>query len=110
MVKRVRALVQDETPDSYRYSTDSIVDAVNDAVLHMRRVRPELFLSANFQVTDVDPDEIGSTNLPIEDHFSESLTYLAAGELMLRDDEFSQDSRAVHLMNKGIAMLTTVQA
>ena len=42
-IDRARVLLLDEVED-YRYSTESLVDALNEGILEMRRLRPDLFL------------------------------------------------------------------
>ena len=108
VIIRARRILQDEDATSQRYTDESLLDAVNDAVLEVRRVRPDLFISANFTVTTVALVDIASTNIPIPEFHFQSLVYLTAGYQMLRDDEFSVDSRAVNLLNKGTAQLLTV--
>ncbi len=110
VIERTRRILQDEGATNYRYSDQSLVDATNDAILEVRRVRPDLFLSTDFVTTDVDAADVATTELPIEDMFFHSLVYLASGYQMLRDDEFSLDSRAVNLLNKGISQLLVVNA
>lgn len=108
VITRARRIVQDEDASNYRYSEDSLVDSVNDAILEVRRVRPDLFISVSFNPTDVGAASVGTVALPIEDFYFQSLVYLTAGYQMLRDDEFSMDSRAVNLLNKGTAQLLSV--
>lgn len=109
-INRARRIVQDTDSTSYRYSDDELMDSVNDALLEVRRVRPELFLASGFESEDVVFEDAGNTALPIEDFNFSALVYLTAGYQMLRDDEFSLDSRAVNLLNKGTAQLITVAA
>jgi len=110
VITRVRRIVQDEDATGYRYPDASLVDSVNDAILEVRRVRPELFLRVSFNPVDVLLADIAVTDLPIEDMYFQSLVYMTAGYQMLRDDEFSVDSRAVNLLNKGVAQLIKVAA
>jgi len=108
VIERARRILQDEDTDNYRYSDESLADAVNDALLEVRRVRPDLFISASFSVTDVDFADMANVQIPIEDFYFQTLVYLTSGYQMLRDDEFSMDSRAVNLLNKGTAQLLSV--
>jgi hypothetical protein len=108
VVTRARRILQDTDAASYRYSEESLADSVNDAVLELRRVRPDLFVASNFAPESIDAANFGATLLPIDDQFFMSLVYLTAGHQMLRDDEFSHDTRAVNLLNKGVAQLLKV--
>lgn len=108
VIQRARRILQDEDVDNYRYSDESLADSVNDALLEVRRVRPDLFLSDSFVVTDVILADMDTTNIPVEDFYFQSLVYLVSGYAMLRDDEYSLDSRAVNLLNKGVAQLLSV--
>lgn len=86
------------------------MDAVNDALLEVRRIRPDLFLSRAFDVPVVALADADTTNLPVEDFIFQAVVYLVVGNQMLRDNEFSLDSRAVNLLNKGIAQLQDTRA
>ena len=107
VVTRARRILQDEDPANYRYPDDSLLDGVNDAMKEVRRIRPDLFLNTGFEVpvaTDL------AQNVLLEDQWFMALVYFTAGFQMLRDDEFSLDSRAVNLLNKGTSQLQTTQA
>ena len=110
VIERARRILQDEDSGNYRYTAASLSDSINDALLEVRRVRPDLFLAASFVTTDVDETVDGNTVLPIEDMNFQSLVYMVCGYAMLRDDTYSQDSRAVNLLNKGTAQLLTVNS
>lgn len=109
VIVRAREIVQDTDASSYRYSDQSMVNAVNDAILEVQRVRPDLLIGQDFDPNDILVADI-STVLPIENIFFQSLVYMTAGYMMLRDNEFSLDQRAVNLLNKGLAQLITVAA
>ena len=110
VIERARRILQDEDAANYRYTDQSLLDAVNDALLEVRRVRPDLFISVAFTPVDVPLGQEMSALIPIEDMYFQSLVYLTTGYQMLRDDEFSLDSRAVNLLNKGTAQLLTTNA
>lgn len=102
---RVSVLLQDVA--EVRYSDAELTNAVNDAVLEVRRIRPDLFLSSDFVVTDMTAD---TEVIPVPDFFFNSLVYIVSGHAMLRDDQFSVDSRAVSLLNKGLMQLQSTGA
>lgn len=107
VITRARRILQDTDDSNYRYPQSELVDAVNDALLEVRRCRPDLLMSSNFNPTFVAEGQVDATEIPIESHFFQTLVYLTAGYMMLRDDEFSLDSRAVNLLNKGVSQLLT---
>ncbi len=104
--ERVRSILKDRV-DPKRYSDADILNAINDALLEVRRVRPDLYLKKNFIVKGLVLD---TDVLPIEDTFFNSIVYFTAAYMMFRDDEFSVDSRASQLMNKATAQLIVVAA
>lgn len=110
VIDRVRRLLQDEDATNYRYSEESLADAVNDALLEFRRLRPDLLLSQFFMLEEVPSEDMGTTPLPVEDQWFMALVYIVSGNQMLRDDEFSHDHRAVNLLNKGLSQMLTVNA
>lgn len=110
VITRARRILQDQDASNYRYPDQDLTDAVNDAITEVRRVRPDLFLSSAFAITDVAVGDIATTDIPIPDMYFMSLVYMAAGYQMLRDDEFSLDSRAVNLLNKGTTQLQRTMA
>jgi bifunctional DNase/RNase len=103
---RVRSILKDGV-DPNRYSDADILNAINDALIEARRVRPDLFLKKNFIVPVLTAD---ADKLPIEDTFFNSIVYFAAAYMMFRDDEFSVDSRASQLMSKATGQLIAVAA
>lgn len=107
VVTRARRILQDEDATSYRYSAASLLDSVNDAMAEVRRLRPDLFLNTGFEVpvaTDL------AQQILLEDFWFMSLVYFTVGFQMLRDDEYSIDSRAVNLLNKATSQLQTTKA
>ena len=99
--KRVKSTLKDKV-DPLRYPDADILDAINDALIEVRRIRPDLYLAKKFKVpllvNDADP-------LPFEDFVFNSVVYFVIGTLMLRDDEFAVDTRALTLINKATAQL-----
>lgn len=106
VIGRVRALLEDTRADSYRYSSDDLLNGVNDAFLEVRRIRPDLYIHKGFDVDDLTVDSV----FPIDVQYFMAVVYLTAGHVMLRDDPNSNDSRAVSLLNKGISQLQSTAA
>lgn len=102
VMDRARSILQDA--DKTRYTDDDLLGAVNDGLIEIRRIRPDLLLSVAF-VTDEKAIGDIADNLPVEDFAFQSLVYMAAGYMMLRDDEYSLDSRAVNMLNIGTSKL-----
>ena len=95
IIQQIRTLLQDTdlTSGQFRYSTDSIVTALNQAMLDMFRIRPDLFLEASyivpvFNVADLEVD------IGVEHQYLPPFIYYAVGLVQARDDEQNQDQRA----------------
>lgn len=111
LISRVRRILQDDVlvgdDPEYRYSDAELLDSCNDAMGEVRRIRPDLFINSGFAI----PDATSSDNtILLEQQYFMALVYIVSGMTMLRDDEFSLDSRAVNLLNKGTSQLQTVKA
>jgi hypothetical protein len=109
VITRAREILQDTNNAAYRYSEQSVLNAVNDSILEVQRVRPDILLAVGLEPEDAELTDTTLT-LPIDAVFFQSLVYMTAGYMMLRDNEFAVDQRAVNLLNKGLAQLLTVAA
>ena len=98
VVKEARRLLQDEVVP-YRYPDGDLVDAFNVGLLEGRRLRPDLFLPA-FQMPWYDTS--GTIDLAakvtLEAHFRPAFVFFIVGRMETRDDEQTQDGRAVAFM------------
>jgi hypothetical protein len=96
LIAQVRILLQDTDVRSgqYRYSTDSIITSFNQAMMDTYRIRPDLFLSNKFVIPVYNT---GTLNAPIifEPQYIPALIYYVVGLVQARDDEQSQDARAM---------------
>jgi len=106
VIKRVRSVLKDKV-EPLRYPDADIIDTINDALVEIRRVRPDLYLKKDFKVPTV---AIDSDALPVEDFVFNSITYFVIGYLMLRDDEFAVDGRAMSMINKATSQLLACAA
>lgn len=109
IVDQVRTLLQDTDNSSgqYRYSTDSIVTNLNQGIMDMFRIRPDLFLEQKFTIPKFNVG--GLDQVPgIEEQYLPPLIYYIVGLTQLRDDEQNQDARAAGFLKQFIASLTTV--
>jgi len=106
-ISAARSLLQD-TVTEYRYSDDDILQAMNIGLLSARRLRADLFLD--------DPTDIPAyttndgTAIDFDSQYLPSLLYFVVGYVNLRDQEETQDSRAVALLNKFTSQMLTIGA
>ena len=105
-------MLHDRVPlPAYRYTDADMMDAFNGAMLETRNKRPDLFLAMGLRtpvpiyvLTDT------TTVFPIDEFYYPAFLYYLVGRAELREDTFSEDSRAVSLMNKFSSQLISVQA
>ena len=111
-LKDVRTLLQDRI-EPYRYSTGSLVRALNFTLLEVRRMRPDLFIGMLDNVPQYDwaeeldsPPEEDKTNptwalvIPMEQSFRTAIVFGITGHAMQRDQEDIEDERATgHIMS-----------
>lgn len=108
LLTEARALLQDASSvdGSTRYSDDDLIAAFNDAMLQARVKRPDAFLDIGMQtaVTQYTTGNL-ATAFPLDPIFYPAFLFYVVGRSELREDTFSDDSRAVTLMNKFVAQL-----
>jgi hypothetical protein len=109
LLSQVRTLLQDTDDSSggYRYSDDSLVTNLNQGLLEMYRIRPDIFLDQQFVVPQYTVGQVGDV-LPIEPQFIPALVYYIVGLAQMRDDEPTQDARASSFLGKFTSMLIAV--
>lgn len=103
-VALARELLQDERDTPYRYSTISLVRALNLSFLETKRLRPDLLIGVtlpNYTVSD-------TTVVPMNELYRMPLVYYMCYIVQLRDDEETQDQRAAAFRSLFAAQLTTV--
>lgn len=94
VIKESRRILQDEI-EPYRYPQTDLVDALNIAILEARRLRADLFLP-RFDLPYYDPAAIDlAAVFPIEPMYRQSFVFYIVGRMEMRDDEQTQDQRAV---------------
>ena len=95
VLQQVRTLLQDVDVSSghYRYSTDSIITNINQAMTDLYRMRPDLFLELQFQIPVFNVGDLGAP-IGIEDQYVSPLIMYVVGLTQARDDEQTQDARA----------------
>lgn len=108
LTRQVRQLLRDlDSAGHTRFTDETITDALNNALLEVRRVRPDLFLRSRGKVVFMDDP---ADPLPVEEQYAMSVVFMAVGYVMMRDDQFALDARAVSLHNKGVAQLQVMKA
>lgn len=110
-IGQIRVLLQDTDNSSgqYRYSTESIVMNLNQGLLEMYRLRPDIFLELGFTVPKFNSAELDIA-FGIEQQYIPPLVYFVVGLTQVRDDEGTQDTRAAAFMQRFTAQLMTVTA
>lgn len=91
---QVRTLLQDTDASGYRYTNESIVADLNQAMMDAYRMRPDLFLQTGFRVPVYSATSMGDT-IEIETQYVPALVYYVVGLVQARDDEQNQDARAM---------------
>jgi hypothetical protein len=115
MVAEARTLLQDkDVTDSgqFRFSDDEIFEAINGAFSETRAKRPDLFipwgLRADLPVYSAETDM--NIVFPLDTSVYTPFLYYVCGRCELREDTFSNDARAVTLLNKFVSQLLGVQS
>lgn len=106
-VADVRTIILDKVAP-YRYPDDTVVEALNIALLEGRRLRADLFVCRygnNVPFFTAVTDE----PVPIEPQFRLAFVYGIAAHVLLRDEEDVQDSRANTFLDRFHDMLIGVR-
>lgn len=119
LVGEARTLLQDKLPTSgnaLRYSDEELFESINGAMVEVRMKRPDLFLRAFGRTSLRMPMPFYSaaldmnTPFPLDLQAYQAMVYYCVGRQELREDTFSEDSRAVTLMNKFVSQLLSLQS
>lgn len=97
VVASARAIVQDVRPP-YRYTDNDLAGYVAEALTEARRVRPDLFIGSLRAAVPVYTASDFDTNIPLPDSYFGQIVNYVAGRVDLREDSFSQDGRALTLI------------
>lgn len=109
MMVDARVLLQD-TQSPFRYREADLYTNLNTALMQARRIRPDLFLG-RFGREDFDYRQDRATEpFPLAPWYWEAFVEYIVGRAEMRDDEYSQDSRAVVFMNRFQSKLMTLGA
>lgn len=108
LLTEARRVLNDDDGD--RYTDADLVAAFNDALLQARAKRPDVFLDMGLRNTVPQysmPDDT-STAFPLDAGLYPAFLYYVIGRSELREDTFSNEGRAVVLMNKFASQLLQV--
>jgi hypothetical protein len=112
LAAEARVLLNDVIPisGSPRFSDADLAAALNDAVVQIRTKRPDAFL--RYGLRRVVPTYTLPTDadaaFPVDDMFYAPVLYYVVGRSELVEDTFSDDGRAISLMNKFVSQLLKV--
>ena len=115
LVAEARTMLQDKIPTSgsaYRYTNDEMFEAINGMMAEIRTKRPDLFLPVGLRkplpyysaATDME------LPFPLDTSCYSAFVYYLVGRAELREDTWSEDGRAVSMINKALAQLLTIQS
>jgi len=103
-----RTILLDRTPP-YRYSDESLLVALNTALLEARRLRPDMFV---YKFGDRMPSfgAVSGEHVPVEFQLRLPVVYGLVAHAMLRDEEDVPVERANAFLAKFQFMLTSIYA
>lgn len=113
LVSEARELLNDVNPISGdpRFEDGDLVHALNDAIYQIRVKRPDAFLGIGLRkpVPQYTLPADADAAFPISEiQFYAPVLFYVVGRSELTEDTFSDDGRAVTLMNKFVAQLLKV--
>jgi hypothetical protein len=88
-------VILNDTGTSYRYTDAQLIGYCNEAILEVKRTRPDFFFG---QYTTTLPTYTATSTVPIPTEFQSTLVNYLVGRAEFRDDEFTVDSRASAFM------------
>jgi hypothetical protein len=107
LVEHARGILQDAT-GAPRYSDDDLCRYATEALVEMRRMRPDIFLVYGLE-TPIAPLTTANfaDSLPVADAFFTALVNFVVGRAELREDEYTNDGRAAGLLGGFTNSLTS---
>jgi hypothetical protein len=115
LIGEARTVLQDKQPTSdnqLRYSDDELFEGINRFMVEVRTKRPDIFLPLGLRVPV--PSYTAGNNMttafPLDMSVYTAFVYYLVGISELREDTFSDDSRAVAMLNKAVTQLLSVQS
>ena len=107
LVTDVRRLNLDKIAP-FRYDDDSIITALNIALLEARRLRPDLFV-CRYGNHVPQFEAVSGDIIPVESQFRLAFEYGVCAHVLLRDEEDVQDQRANTFLERFHDMLVGVR-
>lgn len=112
MLLDARAILNDVVPitGSVRYSDEDLIQAFNTALFEVRAKRPDAFLAMGLRIylpLYRLPEDLAEP-FPLDQIFYPLCVNYIVGRSELREDEFSEQGRAVALLNKFVTGLVQV--
>ena len=110
LLTEARVILQDQESGAYRFPDADLIQAFNGALLEAKTKRPDLFLGMGLRTAVPTYDAVAdlTTAFPLDDVAYTPILYYIVGRTELRESTYSDDSRAVSLMNKFVSQLTGV--
>lgn len=115
LLEEARTLLQDKLPTSggvLRYSDQELFECINSFMLEVRTKRPDLFLTMGLRTPIPFYSYTADLNtaFPLDPSAWSAFVYYIVGRSELREDTFSDDGRAVAMLNKATSQLLTIQS
>jgi hypothetical protein len=107
-VSEARILLNDVIDGPYRYSDQSLISALNFAILTARMHRPDLFLSVTTTPQFATSDIAANTIFVMDEQYRVPFLFFMVGFTQLRDEEDTQDARAAAFVTKFTQQLLTL--
>ena len=99
VVKQVRYQLQDEDATNYRYSSERLIETLNAVLLDIWRMRPDLFLAANWILDEYAVANLtDNTTLSIDDIYFSTVVKLVVGYVQLENDSVTPDGKAATML------------
>lgn len=102
-ISEARVLMQDEV-EEYRYPDASLVSNLNQGLMEMRRLRPDMFIGRTV------PSYSAGDTVAVDEQFRQALLFFIIGMAQLRDEEDTQDARASQYLASFRGKLLSVTA
>lgn len=106
VIDEARVHLHDERGPAFRYTDEQLLEYLNNFQAEALRVRPDMFIGTSFAAPTLAIED----TLTVDGQFKDAAVYFVVGHAMLREDEFSDDGRAVSLIQKATLQLTTALA
>lgn len=95
IIDDVRVTLNDAS--GVRYTDEQLMGYCNDGVSEMFRMRPDFRLGSGLSWTAEDPDYVATDAIPLPHNVQKLLSYYVVFRSELRDDEYSEGTRAANL-------------